>query len=100
MIMSTTDVMVNIPIVCDDNSFFLPLTQFVGNDGLTTTVESHGELGDHITSVVGSVLHSSTLGAHFRGVTLDHSPVDGVGKGKVLQVGKDVILNFVDGKVG
>lgn len=80
--------------------WYLTLTQFVGNDGLTTTVVGHGELGNHITGIVGSVLHSSTLGAHFRSIAFNHSPVERVGKGEFLKIGQNIILDFVNGKVG
>jgi len=78
----------------------MKLTQFVGNNGLTTTVESHGQLLDHLTSVLGSVLHSSTLGTHLSSMTLNHGPVETVSKREFLEVSKNIILNFVNSKVG
>lgn len=69
--------------------------QVVGNGGLSTTVVQHVERRDHVTCVLGGVVHGVTLRVDLGSVALDESGVDGVGKGELGQVLGDVVLLLV-----
>jgi hypothetical protein len=97
--------------------------KIVGNGGLTGTVVDQGQLANHLVGVLGSVLHSSTLGRHFRGITLHkrarvnqltsnppanihptmylrNTPVERVGEGELLEVLQDVVIDLVGAELG
>jgi len=93
------------------------LDQLTGNGGLTPTVVEDLEpvgileplsltywvrhiLVDHITGVIGGVLHGVTTSRDLAGVALGHGPEDVVGKGVLAESGQSLIVNLESGDVG
>jgi hypothetical protein len=76
------------------------LNQLSGNDSLSGTVEENLVLVDHLTSVLGSVIHSVSSGGLLAGVALGKSPVERVGKTVLSEVAKNLIVNLESGEVG
>jgi hypothetical protein len=74
------------------------INQLGGNGGLTGTVVGHGQAVNHISGVLGGVLHGVTLGRHLRGVTLDQGPVDVVGEQELVVVLQDFIVQLIGSK--
>lgn len=65
------------------------LDQFAGNDSLSGTVEQNGEFADHVTGVLGCVVHGVTTSGLLAGVTLSECPVKRVGEGVLPEMAKD-----------
>ena len=76
------------------------LDELTGNDGLASTVEENLELGDHLTGVLGGVVHGVATGRLLASVTLGKSPEEGVGKGVLAEAGKDRLVNLEGREVG
>jgi hypothetical protein len=76
------------------------LNQLSGNDSLSGTVEKNLVLVDHLTGVLGSVIHSVSSGGLLAGVALGKSPVERVGKTVLSEVAKNLIVNLESGEVG
>eukprot|EP00128_Syssomonas_multiformis_P013172 Colp12_sorted_trinity150504_noHs@35989 len=66
-----------------------------GNDGLTSTVVGKVKLVNHLTSVLGSVVHSSHTRRLLRSGTLAHSVEEGGTEGELLVALEDITLNLV-----
>jgi hypothetical protein len=76
------------------------LDELTGNDGLTSTVEQNLELGDHLTSVLGGVVHGVAAGGLLAGVALGKSPEEGVGKSVLAEAGEDSLVDLEGREVG
>lgn len=76
------------------------LNQLAGNGGLALTVVQDLELVDHLTSVLGGVLHGVATSGDLTGVTLSHGPEEVVGKSVLAEAGQNLIVNLVRGDVG
>lgn len=74
--------------------------KIVGNGSLSTTVVKHVERRDHVTCVLGSVVHGVTLRVDLGSVTLDERGVDGVGEREFGKVLGDIILLLVQLELG
>lgn len=94
------------------------LTQLVGNNGLSGAVEKNLELANHLTGVLGGVVHGVAAGRDLARVTLSKTlrsllvvrigggevgdrayAEDGVGEGKLAEVGELLLLNLEGGDV-
>ena len=76
------------------------LDELTGNDGLASTVEENLELGDHLTGVLGGVVHGVAAGGLLAGVALGKSPEERVGHGVFAHVAEDLVIDFEGGEVG
>jgi hypothetical protein len=76
------------------------LDELTGNDGLTSTVEQNLELGDHLTGVLGGVVHGVAAGGLLAGVALGKSPEEGVGKSVLAEAGEDSLVDLEGREVG
>jgi hypothetical protein len=76
------------------------LDQLSGNDSLSGTVEKNLVLVDHLTSVLGGVIHSVSSGRLLAGVTLSKSPVERVGKAVLAEAAKNLVVDLESGEVG
>jgi len=57
-------------------------------------------LVDHLTSVLGGVLHGVAASGNLTGVALSHGPEEVVGKSVLAKAGQNLIVNLVRGDVG
>ena len=71
------------------------IDKLVGDDCLTTSVVLELQRANHVTGVVGSVLHGRSPGGNLGGVSLDESSVDGVGETELGEVLGDILLHLV-----
>lgn len=76
------------------------LNELTGNDGLTGTVEQNLELGDHVTGVLGGVVHGVAAGGLLARVAFGKSPVKGVGKSVLAKAAEDGLINLEGREVG
>ena len=76
------------------------LDELTGNDGLASTVEENLELGDHLTGVLGGVVHGVAAGGLLAGVALGKSPEEGVGKSVLAEAGEDSLVDLEGREVG
>jgi hypothetical protein len=76
------------------------LDQLASNDGLAGSVVENLVLADHLTSVLGSVIHSVSASRLLAGVAFGQSPVEGVGETVLAQVSQDGIVNLKGRNVG
>jgi hypothetical protein len=76
------------------------LDELTGNDGLASTVEQNLELGDHLTGVLGGVVHSVAAGGLLASVALGKSPEEGVGKSVLAEAGEDSLVDLEGREVG
>ena len=72
----------------------------VGDGSLSSTVVDHVERRDHLTGVLGGVVHGVALRVDLGGVALDERGVDGVGKRELGKVLGDVVLLLVELELG
>lgn len=76
------------------------LDELTGNDGLTSAVEQNLELGDHVTGVLGGVVHGVAAGGLLASVALGESPEEGVGKSVLAEAGEDSLVDLEGREVG
>ena len=76
------------------------LDKFASNDGLTRSVVENLELVDHVSSVLGSIVHGVLTRRLLASVTLSQRPEERVGKGVLAEVGENLILNLESREVG
>ena len=74
--------------------------ELTGNDGLASAVEQNLELGDHVTGVLGGVVHGVAAGGLLAGVALGKSPEEGVGKSVLAEAGEDSLVDLEGREVG
>ena len=60
----------------------------------------HHILVDHLTSVLGGVLHGVAASGNLTSVTLGHGPEEVVGKGVLAEAGQSLVVNLVGRDVG
>lgn len=76
------------------------LHQFASNDGLSGTVEKNLELVDHVTCVLGRVVHGVATGGLLASVAFGESPEQGVRESVLAEVAKCLIVNLEGSKIG
>lgn len=86
-------------LVCGGGGTGDNLDQLAGNDGLSGSVEENLVLVDHLTGVLGGVVHSVATGRLLAGVALSQTPEDGVGESVLAQVGEELLVGLEGGDV-
>lgn len=86
-------------LVCGGGGTGDNLDQLAGNDGLSGSVEENLVLVDHLTGVLGGVVHSVATGRLLAGVALSQTPEDGVGESVLAQVGEELLIGLEGGDV-
>jgi hypothetical protein len=76
------------------------LDELAGNDGLASTVEQNLELGDHLTSILGGVVHGVTTSGLLAGVALGKCPEERVGECVLAEAGEDGLVDLERREVG
>ena len=76
------------------------LNEFASNDGLTCSVVQNLELVDHLSGVLGSIVHGVLTRRLLASVALGQRPVERVGKSVLTEVGENLVLNLESGEVG
>ena len=93
------------------------LDEFAGNDGLTSSVVENLELVDHVTSVLGRIVHGVLASRDLASVALSKSlehvsqrgtaetgrgthPEERVGKSVLAEVGENLVLDLESREVG
>jgi hypothetical protein len=76
------------------------LNKFASNDGLSGTVVQNLVLANHLTSVLGGIVHGVSAGRLLAGVTLSESPEEGVGKAVLAEVAENLLINLEGGEIG
>jgi hypothetical protein len=67
---------------------------------LTRSVVENLELVDHLSSVLGSVVHGILTGRLLASVTLSQRPEERVGESVLAEVGENLILDLESREVG
>jgi len=67
---------------------------------LASTVEENLESVDHVTGVLGGVVHGVAAGRLFAGVAFGESPEERVGESVLAEVADDFVVNLEGGEVG
>jgi hypothetical protein len=76
------------------------LDKFASNDGLTGSVVENLELVDHVSGVLGSVVHGVLTRRLLASVTLSQRPEERVGESVLAEVGENLVLDLERGEVG
>ena len=76
------------------------LDQLASNDSLSCSVVENLELVDHLSSVLGSVVHGILTGTLLASVTLSQRPEERVGESVLAEVGENLILDLESREVG
>jgi hypothetical protein len=76
------------------------LNKFASNDGLSGTVVQNLVLANHLTSVLGGIVHGVSAGRLLAGVTFSESPEEGVGKAVLAEVAENLLINLEGGEIG
>jgi hypothetical protein len=76
------------------------LDELAGNDGLASTVEQNLELGDHLTSILGGVVHGVTTSGLLAGVALGKCPEERVGECVLAEAGENSLIDLKGREVG
>jgi len=76
------------------------LDQLASNDGLTGSVEENLVLVDHVSCVLGGVIHGVTTSGDFTSMTFGKSPEESVRQSIFSEVTKDLVVNLEGGEVG
>ena len=76
------------------------LDKFASNDSLSRSVVENLELVDHLSSVLGSVVHGVLTRRLLASVTLSQRPEERVGESVLAEVGEYLVLNLESGEVG
>jgi len=67
---------------------------------LASTIEENLESVDHVTRVLGGVVHGVTTSRLFAGVALGKSPEERVSESVLAEVADDFVVNLESGEVG
>ena len=76
------------------------LDKFASNDGLTCSVVQNLELVDHLSGVLGGIVHGVLTRRLLASMALGQRPVERVGKGVLTEVGENLVLNLESREVG
>jgi hypothetical protein len=70
------------------------LDELAGNDGLASTVEQNLELGDHLTGVLGGVVHGVATSGLLASVALGKSPEERVGECVLAEAAENGLVDL------
>lgn len=75
------------------------LDQFSSNDSLSCSVVQDLELVNHVSGVLGGVVHGVATSGDFTSVALGESPEQGIGESVLAEVAKNRVIDFKAGEV-